>query len=207
VCLHYNSLNQSQVRIVGPNAAYQQLEKTAVLLNLVPLETKFNYSAAFSAYKKFWHRQIRINSFLFGAYEVLDVHYPGLTCSVTFDWLLSLNTYYWWYTWATAFNNWGNNSALLGPRVGLPPSPPSIASNLAAIDDHPYPAKNKGNDGSLLKPLWVNVPRRIKNRSNRSLLAAIVISSVTALIICASIAWVLTVRYRYSAATSKFSIQ
>jgi len=79
---------------VGANAAYQQLEKTAVLLNLVPLETKFNYSAAFSAYKKFWHRQIRINSFLFGAYEVLDVHYPGLTCSVTFDCLLSLNTYY-----------------------------------------------------------------------------------------------------------------
>ena len=88
---------------------------------------------------------------------------------------------------------------MLGPRVGLPPSPPSIASNLAAIDDHPYPAKNKGNDGSLLKPLGVNVPRRNKNRSYRSLLAAIVISSITAFVICASIAWVLIVRCKYSA--------
>jgi len=77
------ALNQSQVRIVGANAANQQLEKTVVLVNLVPLETKFNYSAAFSAYQKFWHRQIRINSSLFGAYEVLDVHYPGLTLSCT----------------------------------------------------------------------------------------------------------------------------
>lgn len=152
------ALTQSQVRIVGANAANQQLEKTVVLANLVPLETKFNYSAAFSAYQKFWHRQIHINSALFGAYEVLDVHYPG-----------------------------------------LPPSPPSIASNLAAIDDHPHPGNNKDNDGSLLKPLGVNVPRRNKNRSYRSLLAAIVLSSITAFVICASIAWVLIVRCKYSA--------
>lgn len=151
------SLNQSHVRITGANAASQQLEKTIVLVNLVPPETKFNYSAAFSAYQKFWNRQIHINSSLFGAYEVLDVHYPG-----------------------------------------LPPSPPSIASNLAAIDDHPYPADHRNNDGSLLKPLGVDVPRRRKNRSDGRQLAAIVISSITALVICVSIVWVLTVRYQRS---------
>ncbi|XP_057455235.1 receptor-like serine/threonine-protein kinase ALE2 isoform X2 [Lotus japonicus] len=71
-------LNHSQVRIVGADAANQQLEKTNVLVNLVPKGVKFDDTTAFSMYKKFWHREILLDASLFGAYEVLYVHYPGL---------------------------------------------------------------------------------------------------------------------------------
>ena len=71
------SLNGSQVRIMGANAAEQQLEKTIVLINLVPSRQNFNESTAFSIYKKFWHKQVFIRNSLFGAYEVVYVHYPG----------------------------------------------------------------------------------------------------------------------------------
>lgn len=71
-------LNHSQVRIVGADAASQQLEKTNVLINLVPKGVEFDDTTAFLIYKKFWHREILINDSLFGSYEVLYVHYPGL---------------------------------------------------------------------------------------------------------------------------------
>lgn len=71
------SLDQGQVRITGANAGSQQLDKTIVLINLVPLEGKFKHAAAISLYEKFWHKQIHVNPSLFGSYEVLDVHYPG----------------------------------------------------------------------------------------------------------------------------------
>ncbi|KAK6911879.1 Serine-threonine/tyrosine-protein kinase, catalytic domain [Dillenia turbinata] len=72
------SLNRSQVRIMGANAASEQLEKTIVLVNLVPLGETFNYSTAFSTYEKFWNKQVVIRKYLFGAYETLYVRYPGL---------------------------------------------------------------------------------------------------------------------------------
>lgn len=72
------ALNHSQVRIMGANAASQELEKSTVLINLVPRGVKFDDSSAFSIYKKFWNRQVLIKPSLFGAYEVLYVHYPGL---------------------------------------------------------------------------------------------------------------------------------
>lgn len=147
------SLHQSQVRIMGANAATQQLQRTIVLVNLVPFEAKFKYTAAFSAYEKFWHRKIQINSSLFGAYDVIDVQYPG-----------------------------------------LPPSPPSLASNLATMDDHPYPSNSKDNGGSLLKPLGVDISGKQKNGLDGRVLATIVISSVTAFVICAGIAWISIVR-------------
>ncbi|KAF7814141.1 receptor-like serine/threonine-protein kinase ALE2 isoform X1 [Senna tora] len=70
-------LNRSQVRIVGADGA-NHLEKTTVLINLVPKGVKFDDVTAFLIYKKFWHREILADASLFGAYEVLYVHYPGL---------------------------------------------------------------------------------------------------------------------------------
>ncbi|KAK6914753.1 Serine-threonine/tyrosine-protein kinase, catalytic domain [Dillenia turbinata] len=72
------SLNRSQVQLMGANAASEQLEKTVVLINLVPLGETFNYSTAISTYEKFWNNQVIIRKYLFGAYETLYVHYPGL---------------------------------------------------------------------------------------------------------------------------------
>ncbi|XP_027334657.1 receptor-like serine/threonine-protein kinase ALE2 isoform X2 [Abrus precatorius] len=71
-------LNHSQVRIVGADAASQQLEKTTVLINLVPKGVKFDDTMSFLMYKKFWNKEILIDASVFGAYEVLYVHYPGL---------------------------------------------------------------------------------------------------------------------------------
>ncbi|KAL1345098.1 receptor-like serine/threonine-protein kinase ALE2 isoform X2 [Arachis hypogaea] len=71
-------LSRNQVHIVGANAANHQLEKTTVLLNLVPQGVKFDDTTAFLIYKKFWHKEILTDASLFGAYEVLYVHYPGL---------------------------------------------------------------------------------------------------------------------------------
>lgn len=70
-------LNHSQVRIMGANAASQQLEKSTVLINLVPRGVKFKDTTAFSIYRKFWKRQMSIKASLFGPYEVLYVRYPG----------------------------------------------------------------------------------------------------------------------------------
>jgi hypothetical protein len=75
-------LNHTQVRIVGADAANQQLEKTNILINLVPKGVKFDDTTAFLIYKKFWHREILIDDSLFGAYEVLYVHYQGYTLIV-----------------------------------------------------------------------------------------------------------------------------
>ncbi|KAJ0074995.1 hypothetical protein Patl1_33517 [Pistacia atlantica] len=71
-------LNHSQVRIMGANEVSQQLEKSTVLINLVPWGVKFKDTTAFSIYRKFWKRQMSIKASLFGPYEVLYVRYPGL---------------------------------------------------------------------------------------------------------------------------------
>lgn len=71
-------LNYSQVRIMGADAASQQLDNTAVLVNLVPRGVKFDYITAFKIYDKFWRRQVLIKESRFGAYEVQYVDYPGL---------------------------------------------------------------------------------------------------------------------------------
>ncbi|KAI5383089.1 hypothetical protein KIW84_070476 [Lathyrus oleraceus] len=71
-------LNHTQVRIVGADAANQQLEKTNIIINLIPKGVKFDDTAALLIYRKFWHREILIDDSLFGTYEVLYVHYPGL---------------------------------------------------------------------------------------------------------------------------------
>lgn len=70
-------MKQSQVRIMGANAASQQPEKTVVLIDLVPLGEKFDNTTAFLTYQRFWHKQVVIQSSFFGDYEVLYVRYPG----------------------------------------------------------------------------------------------------------------------------------
>ncbi|ESR64718.1 hypothetical protein CICLE_v10007309mg [Citrus x clementina] len=70
-------MKQSQVRIIGANAA-EQPDKTVVLTDLVPLGEKFDNTTAFLTYQRFWHKQVVIKSSYFGDYEVLYVRYPGL---------------------------------------------------------------------------------------------------------------------------------
>ncbi|KAH6793218.1 Protein kinase superfamily protein [Perilla frutescens var. hirtella] len=134
-------LNRSQVRIMGADAADQQLEKTTVLINLVPLAEPFKAAAAFAIYKKFWNKELPINASTFGIYEVLYVHYPG-----------------------------------------LPPSPPAWPSASATIDMQPYPGGR--NDDGPIKPLGVDVTRGRKNESGRNMVVIIVLSSVTAFVVC-----------------------
>uniref|UniRef100_A0A5B6ZLE8 Putative receptor-like serine/threonine-protein kinase ALE2 isoform X3 n=1 Tax=Davidia involucrata TaxID=16924 RepID=A0A5B6ZLE8_DAVIN len=71
-------MKQSQVRIMGANAASQDPEKTIVLIDLVPLGEKFDYTTANLTYHRFWHKQLVIKTSFFGDYEVLYVRYPGL---------------------------------------------------------------------------------------------------------------------------------
>ncbi|XP_051135147.1 receptor-like serine/threonine-protein kinase ALE2 isoform X3 [Andrographis paniculata] len=72
------SLNRSQVRIMGADAADQRLDKTTVLINLVPLAQMFDSRTAFFIYSKFRNRNLPIKALVLGDYEVLYVHYPGL---------------------------------------------------------------------------------------------------------------------------------
>ncbi|KAI4377793.1 hypothetical protein MLD38_015370 [Melastoma candidum] len=71
-------MNQSQVRIMGANAASEQPDKTIVLVDLVPLEQRFNSTTALQTFERFWHKDVVINTSKFGDYQVLYVRYPGL---------------------------------------------------------------------------------------------------------------------------------
>lgn len=144
-------LDQSQVRIMGADAANHQLEKTTVLINLVPLDTKFNPSTAFQIYTKFWKREVSIRSSVFGVYEVVYVRYAG-----------------------------------------LPPSPPSKISSSATIDDRP----NSGStdDGGPIKPLGVDVTRTRKDGTGKTMVIVIVLSAVTAFVVCMGCIWLLLLK-------------
>ncbi|KAJ6698880.1 hypothetical protein OIU79_012212 [Salix purpurea] len=71
-------IKQSQVHIIGANAASQQPEKTIILVDLVPLEERFDNTTSRFIYQRFWHKQVVINPSIFGDYEVLYVRYLGL---------------------------------------------------------------------------------------------------------------------------------
>ncbi|KAH7865333.1 hypothetical protein Vadar_005302 [Vaccinium darrowii] len=142
-------LNRSQVRVMGANAASQQQEKTIVLINLVPSTENFNESTALLIYNNFWRKQVPISTSLFGAYEVIYIHYPG-----------------------------------------LPPSPPLVPST---IDDQPY--RGHGIEGMPIKPLGVDVPRKKKEGSRGSTVAVIVLSSVTAFVVCMAAIWLLLFKF------------
>lgn len=72
-------MKQSQVRVMGANAASQESDKTIVLVDLVPLDEKFDNITAFLTFQRFWHKQVVIDKSVFGDYEVLYVRYPGTT--------------------------------------------------------------------------------------------------------------------------------
>uniref|UniRef100_A0ACD5W330 Uncharacterized protein n=1 Tax=Avena sativa TaxID=4498 RepID=A0ACD5W330_AVESA len=74
-------MKQSQVRIMGANAATEDPEKTAVLIDLVPLGARFDNTTTLSVFERFWHKQVIINPMHFGSYDVLYVLYPGLPSS------------------------------------------------------------------------------------------------------------------------------
>ncbi|XP_058756140.1 receptor-like serine/threonine-protein kinase ALE2 [Vicia villosa] len=71
-------MKQSQITIVGANAANQQPDKTVVLINLVPLGEKFDNSTAFLTSHRFWHKKVVLKASYFGDYDVLYLNYPGL---------------------------------------------------------------------------------------------------------------------------------
>nr|XP_043615240.1 receptor-like serine/threonine-protein kinase ALE2 isoform X2 [Erigeron canadensis] len=145
------SLNVSQARIMGANAAGEQLDKTIVLVNLVPLKQNFDPSTAFSIYQKFWKKQVFINTTQFGTYEVVNVQYPG-----------------------------------------LPPSPPSIPSNADVTVDQTNSVNN--NKGLPFKPIGVDVPKNgkeDKSKLNGSIIAVVILSSVTAFVVLVGALWLL----------------
>lgn len=71
-------MKQSQVRIVGANAANQQPDKTIVLIHLVPLGKKFHNTTTLLTSERFWHKNVVIKASYFGNYDVLYINYPGI---------------------------------------------------------------------------------------------------------------------------------
>ncbi|XP_014501150.1 receptor-like serine/threonine-protein kinase ALE2 isoform X3 [Vigna radiata var. radiata] len=71
-------MKQSQVRIMGADAANLQPDKTIVFIDLVPLGENFDNTTAFFTSERFWHKQVAIKTSYFGDYDVLYVSYPGL---------------------------------------------------------------------------------------------------------------------------------
>ncbi|XP_010539393.1 PREDICTED: receptor-like serine/threonine-protein kinase ALE2 [Tarenaya hassleriana] len=78
-------MKQSQVRIMGANAASEQPDKSIVLIDLVPLGEKFDNTTSMLTYQRFFSKKVYIDSSLFGDYDVLYVRYPGLPASPPLD--------------------------------------------------------------------------------------------------------------------------
>lgn len=74
-------MKQSQVRVVGANAAEDNPDKTIVLIDLLPLGEKFDYTTANFTFQRFWQKQVVINVSYFDDYFVLYVRYPGKMAS------------------------------------------------------------------------------------------------------------------------------
>ncbi|KAL6838708.1 hypothetical protein ACP4OV_031422 [Aristida adscensionis] len=68
----------SQVRVMGANVAGDQPDKTLVLVDLVPMQVKFDNATAFSAFQSLWSKKISLKRSVFGDYQILYVVYPGL---------------------------------------------------------------------------------------------------------------------------------
>ncbi|XP_059284227.1 receptor-like serine/threonine-protein kinase ALE2 isoform X4 [Lycium ferocissimum] len=87
----------------------------------------------------------------------------------------------------------GDYDVLYVQYPGLPPSPPSAASDIDTIGSQPYPGDNNGST----KPLGVDVSgKQHKNGPNRSVIAVIVLSASVAVILGCAVAWVLLFRHR-----------
>lgn len=71
------NMAQRQVRVMGANVAGDQPDKTMVLVDLVPMQVKFDNATAFSAFESLWSKKISLKPSVFGDYEILYVVYPG----------------------------------------------------------------------------------------------------------------------------------
>ncbi|KAG5376139.1 hypothetical protein IGI04_040735 [Brassica rapa subsp. trilocularis] len=148
-------MKQSQVRIMGANAASEQPDKSIVLIDLVPLGDKFDNMTAMLTYQRFWSKKVQI----FGQYDVIYVRYPG-----------------------------------------LPASPP--VSGMTVIDQGPYPGGD--NNGRAMKPLGVDVPKKMRKKELTGETVAVIVLSAAAFIgLCFVIVWFLVFRQRRDQRVSK----
>ncbi|KAJ0266929.1 Protein kinase superfamily protein [Hirschfeldia incana] len=148
-------MKQSQVRIMGANAASEQPDKSIVLVDLAPLGDKFDNMTAMLTYQRFWSKKVQI----FCQYDVIYVRYPG-----------------------------------------LPASPP--VSGMTVIDQGPYPGDN--NNGRVMKPLGVDVPKKMRKKElNGETIAVIVLSAAAFIGLCFVIVWFLVFRRRRDQRLSK----
>ncbi|XP_062213006.1 receptor-like serine/threonine-protein kinase ALE2 isoform X2 [Phragmites australis] len=67
-----------QVRVMGANVAGDQPDKTVVLVDLVPMQVKFDNATVLSAFESLWSNKVSLKPSVFGDYKILYVVYPGL---------------------------------------------------------------------------------------------------------------------------------
>lgn len=88
----------------------------------------------------------------------------------------------------------GDYDVLYVQYPGLPPSPPSVASDIDTIGSEPY---SSDNNGRTIQPLGVDVRgKQHKSGPNRSVIAVIVLSASVAVILCCAVAWIFLFRHK-----------
>ncbi|XP_057749857.1 uncharacterized protein LOC130968539 isoform X1 [Arachis stenosperma] len=102
-------MTQSQVRIMGAEAASQDPDKTDALIFLVPIGEGFDHTTALLNSQRFWQKKVAIKSSYFGSYEVLYVIYPGLPPSPPLP-PSSISSIY-----GGPYSNNGNNGRMIKP--------------------------------------------------------------------------------------------
>jgi hypothetical protein len=60
------NMAQRQVRVMGANVANDQPGKTVVLVDLVPMQVKFDSATALSAFESLWNKKLRLKPSVFG---------------------------------------------------------------------------------------------------------------------------------------------
>ncbi|XP_006346571.1 receptor-like serine/threonine-protein kinase ALE2 isoform X2 [Solanum tuberosum] len=99
-----------------------------------------------------------------------------------------------WHKQVVIKSLFGDYDVLYVQYPGLPPSPPSAASDIDTVGSQPYPGDNNGR---TIQPLGVDVKgQQHKSGPNRSVIAVIVLSASVAVILCCAVAWVLLFRHR-----------
>lgn len=78
------NMAQRQVRVMGANVAGDQPDKTVVLVDLVPMQVKFDNATAFLTFENLWSKKISLKPSVFGDYEILYVVYPGVYSCLCF---------------------------------------------------------------------------------------------------------------------------
>ncbi|XP_057978450.1 receptor-like serine/threonine-protein kinase ALE2 isoform X2 [Malania oleifera] len=114
-----------------------------------------------------------------------------------FDDAIAFSTYqkFWHKQISIRTSIFGAYEAIYVRYPGLPPSPPSVSSSIASMEDGPYTGRD--NNGTAMKPLGVEVPktRRKKYGLGGSTISIIAVASVTAFVICMGAVWLLLLKY------------